>query len=532
MRNGVGPQYTADRQVRSLPCRCLLRIGPTLAVALVLLTPKTAVAEVIPSGTALEVRMSSNSGSRISHVGDPIDGVLLTPIVCERRVVVPAGTSIRGSVTSVVKFGLGFRHSAAEIGYRFDHLQLESGLDIPIDAALSRVDTAREHVDSAGRVHALVAGADFSSTLALYAWKSAMWNPIAVGPATVYKMLFLRTPDPEIYFPAGTEMILHLVAPVFVKAPRKASPPAPLMTPHEDDRVLAAIERLPGQWISRRSGQPADLLNIALLGSSEEIEHAFLAAGWAGTQRSCARSFWRTYRAVFERHGYPEAPMTTMLLDGRPPDLAFQKSLNTFVKRHHLRLWRTDQEVDGRDVWVGSATEDVGISFNIRMHRFTHFIDETIDNERTKVADDLMFTGCVDSASLIARPAAITRYSGPSRLALDTDGGLAALRLGACSQAREVPKPAVAVRTKKNGTVKVLATIRDEFLRANFISLGMRTFQLPRNARSLLARKSPESPRYELTEQQISWMRPANLSLTASTNAEPHAKRTTRRSLN
>ena len=33
----------------------------------------------------------------------------------------------------------------------------------------------------------------------------------------------------------------------------------------------------------------------------------------------------------------------------------------------------------------------------------THATDRTIDNERAKVVNDLAFTGCVDSGSLVSR---------------------------------------------------------------------------------------------------------------------------------
>jgi hypothetical protein len=522
MGNGVKPRHTLGPQARSLWRRRAFSFGSKLVLAIALFAAKPAAAEVIPSGTALEIRLTSKSGSRVSQVGDPVEGILLSAVVIDGAVVVPSGTSVHGSVTSTVRYGLGFRHFAAGISYRFDRLRLNSGQEIPIDTVLSRVDTAREHVDPAGNVHALVAGADFSSTLALYAWKSAMWNPIAVGPATFYKMMFLRSPDPEIFFPAGTEMILRLTAPVFVEPAPAAAPPAPLLPARAHHEVLKAVDSLPTQWIYRRSGRPSDLLNITLVGSEADIERAFSAAGWSGTQPSCARSFWRTYRAVFERHGYAEAPMTTMLFTGRAPDLAYQKSLNTFVKRHHLRLWRTGEQIEGRDVWVGAATEDVGIHFNMRMHRFTHFIDSAIDNERTKVTGDLIFTGCVDGATLIARPARLTQLSGHSRLNMNTDGSIAALRLGVCSEARTVPMAPPAIpMPKRNAAVRGFIAIRNEFVRANFVSLGVRALQLPQNAKSLLARRPPGSPRDELTEQQLSWIRSTGGSPTRAENKPP-----------
>jgi len=41
--------------------------------------------------------------------------------------------------------------------------------------------------------------------------------------------------------------------------------------------------------------------------------------------------------------------MTNLKFNGNPPDVAFQKGLDTFAKRHHIRLWRNGQS----DVWLG-----------------------------------------------------------------------------------------------------------------------------------------------------------------------------------
>jgi hypothetical protein len=35
---------------------------------------------------------------------------------------------------------------------------------------------------------------------------------------------------------------------------------------------------------------------------------------------------------------------------------------------------------------------------------FTHLIDENVDRERSKVVNDLLFTGCVEAVGLAPRP--------------------------------------------------------------------------------------------------------------------------------
>ena len=46
-------------------------------------------------------------------------------------------------------------------------------------------------------------------------------------------------------------------------------------------------------------------------------------------------------RAAVSEQGYGKAPVSDLYLYGQRENLAFEKMLNTFTKRHHLRLWRS-----------------------------------------------------------------------------------------------------------------------------------------------------------------------------------------------
>src|SRR5207253_5703095 len=105
-----------------------------------------------------------------------------------------------------------------------------------------------------------------------------------------------------------------------------------------------------------------------------------------------SQSKLETVRAVAEMRGYNEAPVSILLLDGRPPDLVFQKQHNTFAARHHLRIWRRPDTFQGKPVWVCAATHDTAIDFSPENRTFTHKIDPEIDKERAKVVNDLLFT--------------------------------------------------------------------------------------------------------------------------------------------
>jgi LssY C-terminus len=85
-------------------------------------------------------------------------------------------------------------------------------------------------------------------------------------------------------------------------------------------------------------------VNLLFLGSREEMDRAFHAAGWFQAERKSPMSLYRMYHALTERIGYKRAPMNALTLNGVPSDFGYQKSLDTVQKRHHVRLWKEPQK--------------------------------------------------------------------------------------------------------------------------------------------------------------------------------------------
>jgi len=128
-----------------------------------------------------------------------------------------------------------------------------------------------------------------------------------------------------------------------------------------------------------------------------------------------------------EMRGYQEAPVSVLLLDGRPPDLVFEKMNDTFAARHHLRIWKRPGTFGGNPIWVCAATHDTGISFSDETRTFIHKIEPRIDVERAKVVNDLMLTGLVRGLSLVERSDLPQELYNATGDAPKTDGGMAVL---------------------------------------------------------------------------------------------------------
>ena len=196
--------------------------------------------------------------------------------------------------------------------------------------------------------------------------------------------------------------------------------------PSEAFTTLAASQPL---YTTRgSSSKAADITNFLFLGSREQIVDAFTAAGWWPAELLTRRSALTVYKAISAQRGYPTAPMSTLLLEGRQPDLNFQKSFNTVAKRHHIRIWQQPGQLDGRDIWIGAATHDIAMRFRESGNTFTHRIDPMVDRERAKIIDHLTFEGCAEKIQMVSRPP-MTKPPGRD---IVTDGRLAAITLKKC----------------------------------------------------------------------------------------------------
>lgn len=140
------------------------------------------------------------------------------------------------------------------------------------------------------------------------------------------------------------------------------------------------------------AGIPGDPLNVGLVGDLADAVKALRMAGWYPADAITLRSSIEIAGSVLFDRPYREAPVSTLLYQGRKQDLAFEKEIGASAdKRNHVRLWKVlDKGAEGRPVWLGSATQDVGIGLNRYTGQFTHHIAPDVDAERDTLIDDLV----------------------------------------------------------------------------------------------------------------------------------------------
>jgi hypothetical protein len=271
---------------------------------------------------------------------------------------------------------------------------------VSITARVSGIDNARETVDPAGQILGLPESNPVHS--------KADWALLALGTihpvAAVALFATIRGESHErhrtIVFHPGVEMTLRVTADAPLPAWPVWKPPDAVAAP---GRLDSLIRSLPPRAFALGGKLPGDLINVVLIGDEADVRAAFRAAGWETADRLSPRTGFDTFVAMAGARGYAHQPVSKLVLDGRPPDIVFQKLTDTFAKRHHARVWHTDSTWDGRPIFVMAATHDVGLEFSTAKHTFTHRIDPHIDLERDKIVNDLLTAKVVTALSLVPR---------------------------------------------------------------------------------------------------------------------------------
>jgi len=148
-------------------------------------------------------------------------------------------------------------------------------------------------------------------------------------------------------------------------------------------------------------GIAGDPINVGLVGSRAEVLGAFGLAKWDTADAVTLKTAVEIGESVLFDRPYPDAPVSRLLFEGRPQDLAFEKPVGGSAdRRHHVRLWQTSQ-TDGRPLWLGSASFDRGVGLSHDTGAVTHHIAPDIDVERAFLIGDLNKAGVLASATEI-----------------------------------------------------------------------------------------------------------------------------------
>jgi LssY C-terminus len=385
-------------------------------------------ANLLP-GLTLSVRLDAPVYSDRSRTGDPVTATVTYPlckngeqIACRNgELLVPPGTKVNGTILFAQK--APDKYSRPRLVLDFSNILHSNGQRSPLYTHVIDVDNARETILNNEILGIVQPHASTKVSLAMAALGAA--NPIAgytiKGIQTVYGLSIRR----EIFFPSGTDIQLQIVRPSILKQ-RDPWPGWPRLA--VDDQLRQIISTAPLRT-NTPGNTPSDPTNLMFLGTRKQLEAAFGEAGWFEADDIGVKSALNAVQATARQAGYANAPVSTLLLEGRPPDMVFQKSLDTFAKRHHLRVWKLEANHSGQDVWIGAATHDIATMNSRAGTKWAHRIDPHVDREREWVETDLLFAGTGKGYADIARPAAPRKLSNATGDEIVTDGKISVVQL-------------------------------------------------------------------------------------------------------
>jgi hypothetical protein len=428
----------------------------------------------VPAGSRYSVRLTQELSSRTTHQGDVVKALSITPVVAKGEILVPAASIFEGKVVQADSVGWGFKHETASLTIEWNKVTLPDGRVLEISARVFEVENAQEKVTDKGKIQGIRSTGTIGNTAENGVLTFAGIDPVAYIFASSAGSGVLGFAEPEILYPAGTELILMDTRPLLTD---KVYPPT--VTPSATDAaqresLQAFVKTLPYRTRTKGSNKVSDITNLVFVGSPAALDRAFKASGWLTTDDLYAASTFKTVKTLAGNQTYTQAPMSVLLLDERAPVETLSKTTNTFASRHHLRIFPTEKQYEGLTVLTSSSTQDIGIAFSRKQKTFIHVIDEHIDNERSKVVNDLMFTGCVDHLDMVERPWVPHDAYNSTGDRLLTDGEAAVVTLNGCDHPRAVtpqaaPPPPRTQRAMRDTSL----TIRNDLFRGNLIYQGI-----------------------------------------------------------
>lgn len=176
------------------------------------------------------------------------------------------------------------------------------------------------------------------------------------------------------------------------------------------EQFRAELERLPCCVGNSDGTAWGDPLNIALVGTASDVMLSLSRSGWSFTHRITFRSVRREIGAAVAGNPYAVAPVSSLYVFGRRQDVALQRARRSISQRNHLRLWLAPFRFEGRSVWVGQISRDIGIKATTKSPTLTtHVIDPQVDTTREYLLHNLIGHGFVDRFGFVAGAAAAPR---------------------------------------------------------------------------------------------------------------------------
>src|SRR5579872_392038 len=315
---------------------------------------------VITDGTPVKLQLVKTISSAHVRKGDRLSFVVVKDVAVGGFRIIRAGTIASGSVVAVK--GKRLLGIGGKIVIQLDSVELITGDEVAL--------RARKELKGSSRTKLMVVEMIVTGLFYLPA-------------APVF--LLSRGRDSTVL--KGTEVTAYITGDSLVQTTKLLGGNGGVA------ELSEMIKFLPPRTVDGQ-GREGDMLNLIFIAKKDDLEGAFERAGWVKTDKSKPVIFWHLLR---QRNHYAKLPMATLYVFGRAQtySYAMPDPASIVARRHHLRIWKTDYQVNGTPIWVGAATHDVSIQIDIKKLRIFHRIDPQVDAERDFIAGNLADTRLV-----------------------------------------------------------------------------------------------------------------------------------------
>jgi hypothetical protein len=356
---------------------------------------------VLPSGTPVELQSVQTISSARARKGDRVSFVVTRDVQAEGFTIIGSGARAEGSV--IGRKGKRPLGMGGDLIIKLDSVELTTGETVAL--------VARKEFK--GRSHTIRMGVAMAIAAAIY---------LPAAPAFILS----RGRDSTVL--KGTELTAYTRTDSAAEI--TGLPPA-----RENISGLNEMLKLLPPRVTNGEGREGDMINLIFQAKEEDLQEAFAQAGWLKVERSNRLIFWHL---LWQRQHYTKLPMDRLYVFGRAQDYSYAlpDPRSIVARRHHLRIWKTSQVVDGAPLWVAAATHDISIQFVKHKFRLFHRIDPNVDAERDFIAGNLSeakrltreeYVNCPEPVSGAQTATGQSYYSDSRMLLLELHPGVATI---------------------------------------------------------------------------------------------------------
>ena len=192
-----------------------------------------------------------------------------------------------------------------------------------------------------------------------------------------------------------------------------------------DTELCKIVDGLPRR-VNDEFHNLGDMVNFVIVGSEQQVQNAFEAAGWRLADKSVEEAVINVVLVTYQKKDYLQMPMSTLYLFNHAQDFGYEQAeaYSVVASRHHFRLWKAPFMWNGQLVWVGAGTHDIGFEKDQRNGGVTHKIDPAVDGERDYISETLGRTGKIKSMNYHSPPNSIHEARNATGAPYRSDGRL------------------------------------------------------------------------------------------------------------